>query len=184
LISSIINLQIKDTDNAEAKDLLQESRQKIHSMALVHDFIYNAGTSDRINLSEYLKVLSKEIFRSAVKHYSLRKLNLDIAPDIIASLKISIPCGLIVNELITNSLKHAFTKDNQGTIDVSLHMQQDNLNLIISDDGKGMGQAQFDKTGQCLGLNLVKLLVENQLKGKINFNGSNGTKFEIIIPNK
>ncbi|MBN2281758.1 MAG: sensor histidine kinase [Candidatus Marinimicrobia bacterium] len=184
MISSIINLQIKDTKNQEVKLLLEESRKKINSMALVHDFIYDSGTSDKINLSEYLEFLSKEVFKSNVKHYSLQNLNLKIEKGIVAPLKISLPCGLIINELITNSLKHAFPEKMKGEIFVELKQKKATYYLIVTDTGIGISEDQFNQSGRNLGLNLVKMLVENQLKGKINWKNGKGTKITIMIPDK
>ena len=182
MISSILNLQIKDSENDEAIILLEGSRQKINSMALVHDFIYDSGTSDKIDLSEYLTFLSMEVFKTNVQHYSLHKLDLKIPKGYIAPLKISLPCGLIINELITNSLKHAFPKEKKGILTIELSQVGKNYLLKVDDDGIGMKNDQYFNNDRNLGLNLVKLLVQGQLKGKISFDGSSGTKIEIIIP--
>jgi len=184
MISSILNLQIKDSNNEESKILLEESRQKINSMALVHDFIYDSGTSDNINLSEYLTFLSKEVFKSNVQHYSIHKLELDIAEEVIAPLKISLPCGLIINELITNSLKHAFPNQKKGILKVKLTYKENQYFLNVFDDGVGMTNEQYFSTDRNLGLNLVRLLVQNQLKGEIKFTNTPGTKIMITIPQK
>ncbi|MFP4546749.1 MAG: sensor histidine kinase [Fidelibacterota bacterium] len=183
LISSIINLQIKDTKNSEVKTLLLESRQKLKSMALIHDFVYDTGTSDKINLSDYLDFLCREVYRSAVKHFSQIQLQREIEKDIVTSVKTALPCGLIINELLTNSAKHAFPGEKNGTIHIALQAGENSLQLLVTDDGIGMTKEEFQKQDKCLGLNLVKLLVENQLKGKLNFDGSNGTSFQFKIPN-
>lgn len=184
LITSIMNLQIKSSDNEEFKQALAESQQKVKSMALVHDFIYDSGSSDRINLSEYLTFLTMEIFKSTVRHFSLRKLDLNIAPGIIAPLKVSLPCGLIINELITNSVKYAFEPSQHGIVSVKLEEKEGNFHLTISDNGNGIHDDNIFNKAHCLGLNLVKLLVENQLRGKIDYSNSAGSKFDIIIPNR
>lgn len=183
LISSIINLQIKDTNNSEVKTLLIESQQKLKSMALIHDFVYDTGTSDKINLSDYLDFLSKEIYRSVVKHFSQIQLQREIQKDIVTSVKTALPCGLIINELLINSAKHAFPGDKKGTIRIALQSGENSLQLSVSDNGTGMTNEEFQKQDKCLGLNLVKLLVENQLKGDLKFDGGNGTSFLFKLPN-
>ncbi len=182
LISSIINLQIKDSNNSDVKILLNESRQKLKSMALIHDFVYDSGTSDKINLSNYLEVLSSEIYRSVVKHFSQIQLLKEIQHDIVTSIKTALPCGLIINELIINSAKYAFPDSKKGTISISLKSDENSLDLTVADNGIGMSKKEFKNQTKCLGLNLVKLLVENQLKGKIIFNHDSGTSFRLIIP--
>jgi len=183
LISSIMNLQIKSSTDDKFIEALKASQQKLKSMAITHDFIYNTDSSDRIDLSEYITFLAKEIFRSCEKHFSLRKLDIDIDSGIITPLKVSLPCGLIVNELITNAITHAFDEKEKGRIAISLQQTGDYFQLTIQDNGKGIDPENLFSQEHCLGLNLVKLLAENQLKGKLRYTCENGSKFEIQIPN-
>ncbi len=184
LISSILNLQIKDSDNIEVKQILKESQQKLKSMALIHDFIYDSDSLDTINLSKYLTFLSQEIFNSSIHHHSMRKLHIDIPPNIVASQKTSLPCGLIVNELLQNAIKYAFGNDEKGDISITLIDKIKSFIIIVADNGIGIDQKTMFKKNHNLGLNLVKLLVEKQLKGTLNFSSTKGTKIEISIPNE
>ncbi len=182
LISSLLSLQIKDTENDQTKALLTESQKKLRTMALLHDFIYDSGFSKNVNLSEYIKILSKEVYRSCVQHQSLHHLKLNIRPNLIASVKTTLPLGLITNELVTNSMKHAFSPKTKGEIHVRLAADENSFHLLIADNGVGISVDQSACSNKCLGLNLVNLLVKDQLKGKIELDTKEGTQYKILIP--
>ena len=126
-----------------------------------------------------LSDLVANLFQSYVKNSGKIKLNMNIE-NIQLDIDLAIPCGLIINELVTNSLKYAFPAGREGEIKVEFHKTDENmLQLVISDNGIGIPMdMDFRKTGS-LGLHLVTILAENQLHGEINLNRNEGTEFTI-----
>jgi two-component sensor histidine kinase len=180
IISSMLNLQAETIDNSEAKEVLQESRLRINSMALIHQLLYNKNNMLNVSISDYLSTLLSQIESS----YSSVSSNIvtDLKCDNInIDLDTAIPLGLIVNELVTNSYKHAFNKADTGAIHVTFN-KNENANtytLSVRDNGKG-----FDPTKtrpHSLGMELIQMLAE-QLNSKLTFTNNNGTLAEITFP--
>ena len=179
VISSLLNLQshyIKDKDDLI---MFKESQSRAKSMALIHQKIYSSTDLKRINFGEYITTLSKDIFRSYSHGSNTVKLNLDVE-DIMLDTDLAIPLGLILNELLTNSLKYAFppnTIDN-GNIQVSLHRTDNGYTLNVADDGIGLpDDIDLDSTDS-LGLQLITTLT-NQIEGNIKLDQSRGASFKI-----
>ncbi len=178
IISSLLGLQIMHLDDEEVIDLLRDSQNRIRSMAMIHEKLYMSNDLSHINMSEYIKKLVLILFDS----YSTKKsqimpiLELD---DIFMNIETGIPSGIIINELVSNSLKHAFPEDNKGTIFVGLKDKGNVYELTVSDDGVGIPENfNLDETPETLGLMLVKSLI-NQLNGNITFNQDYKTEFKI-----
>jgi len=184
IISSLLNLQLKQTEDNKTHSILTDSRNRIQSLALIHEKIYQSENLNEFNLSTYINTLSVNIFRSFMNNASMRTLNVDIKNDCYADLDICIPCGLVINEIITNSIKHAFPENQKGIISLTLESDKNTLNIIVSDNGIGIPKDIIVEESKSLGLHLIKLLTINQLKGKIDINTENGTKFNISIPLK
>ncbi|MGP8191001.1 MAG: histidine kinase dimerization/phosphoacceptor domain -containing protein [Methanobacterium sp.] len=183
IISSLLSLQAMHLDDEEMIDLLRDSQNRIRSMAMVHEKLYMSNDLSHINMSEYIKKLVLTIFDS----YSIKKsqimpiLELD---DIFMNIEMGIPCGIIINELVSNSLKYAFPEDNKGTVFVGLKDRGDMYELTVSDDGVGIPENfNFDETPETLGLMLVNSLI-SQLNGSITFNQDLETEFKINFKNK
>jgi len=167
IISSLLNLQAGYLQDNQAIELFQVSQSRIESMALIHEKLYQSKDLAQINLAEYIQDLVDSLFCS----YEVRlkaiavKLNID---DILVNLDTAIPCGLIINELVLNSLKHAFPSGKPGEIYIS-GMTSDSDNkfiLIVGDNGIGL-PPDFDfRNTESLGLQLVNILA-NQLEGTI-----------------
>ena len=179
VISSLLNLQshyIKDKDDLI---MFKESQSRAKSMALIHQKIYSSTDLKRINFGEYITTLSKDIFHSYSHGSNTVKLNLDVE-DIMLDTDLAIPLGLILNELLTNSLKYAFppnTIDN-GNILVSLLRTDNGYCLGVVDDGIGFpDDIDLDSTDS-LGLQLITTLT-NQIEGKIDLDQSVGTSFKM-----
>ncbi len=178
IISSLLNLQKQYVEEEEAVDVLIESQNRVKSMAMVHEKLYQSRDLTKINVPDYVNKLIKDLFYSyAIKEEEIKPF-LKIE-DIILNMETSIPCGLIINELVSNSLKYAFP-DRKGKIYVSLKSKNEKLELKIGDDGIGLPKELDFKDTDSLGLQLVNSLV-GQIDGKINLDCSHGTEFTIIF---
>ena len=182
VISSILNLQSSYVTDQYALSLLKESQNRIKTMAYIHESLYQNKTFTSINFSDYISTLTTNILHSYAASIEKVKLELNIQK-IILNLDTSIPAGLIINELVTNSLKHAFSESNEGIIYINLHTKDNVLFLEVSDNGKGFPKDIDFKNTNSLGLQLVNTLVE-QLNGKLELsdNKEGGTSFHINFP--
>jgi len=179
IISSLLSLQSEYVKDARCTASLEESRNRIRTMALVHEKLYQSENLASINLKEYVKSLVSGLVRSY-------RVNTDrITPktnveDIFLGVDTAIPCGLIINELVSNALKHAFP-DRKGEITVTLHSVDDIIELTVSDNGIGIPDNIDFKAAETLGLHLVTILAEDQLEGEITLDRSKGTSFKITF---
>lgn len=189
VIGSMLELQAQYIDEPETIDLFQDSQNRIRSMALIHEQLYQYPTLDRIEFSEYLKSLVNNLMQSFGSPEDRIKVQFELET-IALNIETSIPCGLIVNELVSNSLKYAFPQNNKsGKIRIIFYADKaesvigegnyTQLLLAIADNGVGMPEdVDLDNT-ETLGLRLVRMLVR-QLDGNLVVNSSsNGTNFQI-----
>jgi PAS domain S-box-containing protein len=174
IISSLLDMSSMATENQEIKNLLLSSRTRIHSMAMIHSQLYQSGWFDRIDMVRNINELAENL---KFLYKSEKKINMVIEPsEVYLSINQAIPVGLILNELITNSLKHAFVDREKGKIQISIHDLGDNtVQLRVKDDGDSITEGTEVKPAGGLGLELVKHLVVGQLKGEIRFNHDDGT---------
>ncbi|MCJ7542197.1 MAG: DUF3365 domain-containing protein [Desulfobacterales bacterium] len=174
IISSLLYMDSMSTKNQEIKNHLLSSRARIHSMAMIHSQLYQSDQLDRIGMARHIGELTKHLL---FLYRSEKKINLEIEPSgVYLSIKQAVPCSLILHELITNSLKHAFVDRMQGKIQISIHDSDDNTVLLrVKDDGSSISGGIGVKPAGSLGLELVKHLVVGQLKGEIRFNNDDGT---------
>lgn len=184
VISSILNLQSSYVSDEETLKILQESRNRIRSMAIIHENLYRRDDFSSINFAVYLDNLTKNLISS----YGINQ-RVDLIEDIDdvnIDLDQAIPCGLLVNELITNSLKYAWDDGQEGKIFITLKKKDKYIYLEVGDNGKGLPADFNDIKSDTLGLQLVITLVE-QLDGELQVEVKNGTKylikFEDIKPN-
>jgi PAS domain S-box-containing protein len=182
VISSILNLQSSYVKDDYALGLLKESQNRIKTMAYIHESLYQNKTFTSINFSDYVSTLTNNILQSYAASIQKVRLVLDIQK-IILNLDTSIPAGLIINELVTNSIKHAFKGDKDGIILINLHSKDNTLFLEVSDNGKGFPNEVDFRNTNSLGLQLVNTLVE-QLNGSIELtqNKYKGASFHIQFP--
>jgi PAS domain S-box-containing protein len=179
IISSLIGLASGNIKDKKYVDMFRESQNRINSMSLIHEKLYRSRNLAKIELNEYIWDLAKAIFQSRGVKTGTIVLTINIE-NVQLGIDQSIALGLIINELITNSLKYAFPGDRKGEIKVSLHLNDENtFELIVSDNGNGIPYDLNYRKTESLGLRLVTILVENQLKGKIDLDRSKGTEFNI-----
>ena len=179
VISSILNLQSSFVKDSRTLEILEESRNRIRSMAIIHENLYQTTNFSSINFSDYLMNLTGNLISSYRIHSGQIELRMDMEK-VELILDQAIPCGLLVNELITNALKYAFPGDASGEIFVGLKEKERCIFLEISDNGVGLAKGFDIFSSDTLGLQLVTTLVE-QLEGEIKFDSSKGIKYLITF---
>lgn len=170
-IVSLIRLQSDEIENEKLKDILLTIQNRISAMGHLHELLYKQDDINYIDVYEYFEVLIDEVRES---YDSFIEIHLDIKTKL--KMEQSIYCGLIINELITNSFKYAFP-DKKGNIFITLEKENENIKLIIKDDGIGFDET---KVNFSLGFTLVKTLAVSQLKGEIDINSKNGVTTTIL----
>jgi two-component sensor histidine kinase len=150
-------------------------------MSLVHEKLYQSKDLTTIDFKEYIKDIAKGLFQSYGANKGKIALVIDIS-NISLNINNAIPCGLIINELLTNSLKHAFPEGKEGEIKIAVHSRNENtIELVVGDNGTGISEDVDFRTTKSLGLQLVTMLAENQLHGEIILDRSKGTEFTITF---
>jgi two-component sensor histidine kinase/putative methionine-R-sulfoxide reductase with GAF domain len=180
IISSLLNLQSRDIQDEKALRGVQASQDRIQSMAMVHEKLYQSEDLARIDFGEYIRSLATDLGSS----YGLgsRGINLEIdVEDIRLSVDTAIPCGVIVNELVTNSLKHAFPRERSGQIYVKFQEADGRYNMVFKDDGIGLPENLDINQPSSLGLTIVNALV-GQLQGTFNYCHNGGCEVSITFP--
>lgn len=177
VISSILNLQSSFVEDDQTQDILMESRNRVRTMAIIHENLYRTEDFSSIDFGEYLS----NLVRNLVASYRVNKkidLKLNVK-SVRLNIDQAIPCGLLVNEVVSNALKYAWKEDQEGKLTVKLiEGQGKEVNLEISDNGKGLPD-EFEKiNSDTLGLQLICTLVE-QLDGELDVKGAPGTNYFI-----
>lgn len=190
IISSLLNLQSRSIQDAATRTLFQDSQNRIQSIAFIHEKLYQSRDLAQVDFSQYIQTLCIHLFRSYGASFQRISLNLHI-DDIFLSVDTAIPCGLIVNELVCNALKHGFPPHGTGAIEITLHRtfqegddhSKREFMMRVGDNGVGFPrEVDFRKT-RSLGMQLINTLVK-QLKGTIELDGSSGTAFQIVFSAK
>lgn len=182
LVTSLLNLQANHTADPQLRAILGESQSRVRAMSLTHQLLYERKDYSRIDLGEYLGRLVQLLISSYRERNTLITVRKSL-PDEPLSLDFErvIPCGLVINELVTNAFKHAFPTGQRGEIHIALHAVEGEIELTVADDGTGL-PAGFDLNGvTSLGLQLVPLLVD-QLGGNLTIKSSPGTRFTLRFP--
>ena len=180
IISSILNLQSSTISDKQTLDLLKNSQDRIRSMSLIHELLYQTKDFSTINFLEYIRSISTNLFQSYNQNKNI-DLILELQP-VALDLDLAIPCGLIINELITNSLKYAFEVTGSGEVKIILSQFDNEVILIIEDNGKGFPSTLDFRDTESLGMQLVISLVD-QIDGEIILESEFGTKYELRFKN-
>jgi Signal transduction histidine kinase len=181
IISSLLNLQsqhLKD-DEKVAATVLKESQNRVRSMAMIHEKLYQSKDFTHIRFEDYIKRLLSDLFYSYNTSSDQVKLVVDVE-DVNLNMETAVPCGLIISELFSNSLKYAFPEGRVGEIKVSLKQETDDQRFVltVADDGVGLPPDLDFKNTMTLGLELVNNLTK-QIDGEIELDRSHGTEFKI-----
>ncbi len=177
IISSLLSLQSENSDDEKFNALLRESRNRINSMALVHEMLYQSDDLSKIELKEYIETLCSSVHRSYASPNSNIEFVYDIDKQAHFNIDKMIPIGLILNEAISNSLKHAFPTKT-GKITISLQHTEESHELRVGDNGTGFRNEFDPEKDSHLGIQLIYMLTE-QLGGKLEVRNSNGVCYHI-----
>lgn len=179
VISSLLNLQAQYLKNKQDLAMFNESKDRVRSMALIHEKLYQSQNLARIDFAGYIRELIYRLFRSYEADPGKIDLKMNVK-DVSLGVDVAVPCGLIVNELISNCLKHAFPDGKKGEIRVGLQsVNKNEVELKVSDNGVGLPDDFDFRESKSLGMHLVNILAEDQLGGMIELNRTGGTEFKI-----
>jgi PAS domain S-box-containing protein len=179
VISSLLKMQSRQVEDEYVQELLEKSQSRIRSMSLVHEQLYRSEDLSHISFQDYLEKLVSNVADSYAVDVRHITATVD-APDLDISLDSSMPCGLIVSELVSNAYKHAFPSGKHGTVSIKAYKDDDDMvNMKIEDNGRGIPKFIDPRKMESLGLKLVYMLAEHQLAGKVEVDRKNGTRFHI-----
>jgi two-component sensor histidine kinase len=179
VISSLLSLQSHTVDDPHVLAFFQESERRIHSMALVHEMLYQTDDLGKCNLAQYIPTLSAQLMRAYGVDAGRIALRIDVE-EVALPLDMAIPCGLILNELLSNCLKHAFPGGQAGEVTVALTHTADCVTLSVRDNGRGVPEHLDFRNTDSLGLQLVCALTE-QLGGRLTLTREGDTTFTVSI---
>ncbi len=180
VISSLVSLQANELNDPAMRDVFEELRDQVRSMAMVHEKLYQSENMAFIDFAEYARGLLTYLWRMYGRGAAAIRLTLDINP-VSLSIESAIPCGLLLNELATNALKHAFRERTSGEVTVTLATDpQDRVHLGVRDDGVGLPESLDWQHVPSLGLRLVQMLTE-QLRGTLDVRSEGGTIFYLTF---
>lgn len=180
VVSSLINLQMNTIDHEYTKSALMDCKNRVNSMAMIHQKFYEGKNYSKIDFKAYIEALVAEIkFAYNIKN---KKISVDsyIDPDLNFDLNVAIPCGIILNELISNAFKHAFNNQDTGKIEVFIEREKDLFLMRIVDNGSGFEYKDKIESSNSLGLILIQSLSE-QLDGTFQYFGNKGTDFRMLF---
>lgn len=182
LIESLLNIEYNKTTNPEALQILKSSKNRIHSISVIHEGLYQKDTLTQIDFNTYVHKLTQHLNQSYRLANNPIKFKININ-HINLPVDVAVPCGLILNELITNAIKHAFPKSFKHTPEISIAIEQKNNDSYIfrvGDNGRGLPKNLVISDKHTFGLYSVQLLVQHQLEGELNIQStSKGTLFTI-----
>jgi len=182
IITSLLNLQSRYVKDEPTLAAIRESQNRVKAMALVHEKLYQAENIAQINLDDYTRFLGTGL----IQFYGVKSRGITFTTDIgdiNVDINMAIPLGLIINELISNSLKYAFPDREKGEIFISVLKENHTLSVLVKDDGIGIPADLDWRNTESLGLRLVISLVE-QLNGTIELDRSAGTAFSMVVQEK
>lgn len=177
IISSLLNLQAGRSTDPKLTAVFQDSQNRIRSMALIHEKLYQSKNLAQVDLGEYIHVLVTYLIRSYRATSGV--VDVEIKTDeVYIDVGTAVPCGLLLNELISNALKYAFVNGRRGKITITLSAEDNQITLVVGDNGIGISDEQLANRRNTLGLRLVHTLVR-QIDADMNIKTEAGTEFEI-----
>lgn len=181
VISSLLNLQARYLADPAAREIFNESQNRVQSIALVHEKLYQSANLSHIDFGDYVMALVDNLFHTHDASERGIARTVDIG-GVKLAIDLAIPCGLVVNELVTNSLKHAFPRERTGNVRVLLQRAQDPRRLVLSveDDGVGIPPDVDPRNTRSLGLDLVFTFAE-QIEAEVEVVRTAGTTFRFTF---
>ena len=180
VVSSLLGLQSRAIPDLEMRKLFQESQNRIHSMALLHESLYQSDNLSQIDFPEYIRQLAAHLFRSYGVGTERIQLHTEL-DRLYLTLDSAVPCGLIINELVSNCLKYAFPDGREGAIRIELRESADGVaKLVVADNGVGLRSDVDWENTRSLGLRLVRTLAQ-QLGAKIDVSSQHGTEVQLTF---
>jgi PAS domain S-box-containing protein len=181
IVVGILSMQRNFITDVKQLELFRDSENRIKSMALIHERLYRSKDLATVDFMEYINSLTVELFDTYKINHRNIKLKLDIN-NVYLGIDIAIPCGLLLNELISNALKHAFPNQREGVINISMKRLPDGrIELIVKDNGIGIPEDIDIRNTESIGWQLIIGLSETQLEGEIELNRDNGTEFKARV---
>ena len=180
VITSLLSLQSKTISDEKALAVFEDSQNRVKSMALIHETLYQSKDLSRIDFAEYLQKLVAHVSRSYRIRPNAIKINLKVN-DVSLPIDTAVPCGLIINELASNALKYAFPADTKGEVNIMFARADDQYTLCVSDTGVGLPPDYDPEQSKSLGMKLVRMLT-TQLNGEMECRNGVGTTFQITFP--
>ena len=177
IISSMLSIQSKYVEDETMHSIIKESQNRIKSMALIHESLYKREKDEHSLFSAYVKELIPNLINTYHVDESKISLTMEVE-DIELSLDDSIPCGLIINEIVSNSLKHAFPDGKEGRISIKMHKEGENIHLLIADNGVGFPDKKTPNSDDSFGFLLIESLL-SQLEAKVKINTKKGVSYHI-----
>jgi PAS domain S-box-containing protein len=179
IMASLLNLTSADIEDEKAKEIFQQIQTRAKSMALIHEKLYRSDNFKKINFGDYIRQLARDLFNSFLRYPERVELVMELE-DLNLDINTAIPLGLILNELLTNSMKYAFPQGKYGTISIKFFKEADKYVMMVDDDGIGLPSELDVQKTDTLGLQLVKNLI-GQIEGEIMVNREGGTHITITF---
>lgn len=181
VISSLLNLQTVTLKDPHLLNTFRENQLRVRAIALLHEKLYQSHDLAKVDFTDYIRSLVNHLFRVYAPTRSEVALQMQLE-DVFLRVDTAMPCGLILNELVTNALKHAFPDDREGTLRIQLSIDhREQVQLQVKDDGVGFSFGTDFHTTDSLGLQLVNTLIE-QLQGTVKIEGKAGTTVRLTFP--
>jgi two-component sensor histidine kinase len=179
VVSSLLNMQAYEIQDETMRGLFRESQSRVRSMALVHDRLYRSENMAGIDFAEYLQSMVAELVRGSFREGISCTIEAD---PVRIGIDNAIPCALIVHELVTNSLKHAFQGRSNGAVRIMLRQSvPTEVTIVVQDDGVGFPPDKSFRKCTSMGMTLVTSLTE-QLRGTIDLSSGDGCRFAVTFP--
>ncbi|MBN2414910.1 PAS domain S-box protein [bacterium] len=180
MISGLVRLEIRNVEDSRSRGILEHLSNRIKSTANLYDILYHSGSTREVRLDEYLHNVVNDLAAA----YIPGRDNIGISERydaVTVDVKKGVPFGLIVNEILTNMIKHAFPQHQSGTITIDLALADKSVTLVLRDNGVGMPKAEEAATTGGMGMRLVRMMVE-QLHGSLSLAGDTGTTVTVVVP--
>jgi PAS domain S-box-containing protein len=177
VISSLLSLQAQELSDPRLVRLLQESQGRVHSLALIHEQLYRSQDLAQIDFAAYVRELVGHLAQGLGRMAAGVSFRFDLEPSLLP-LDLAIPCGMIINELVSNALEHAFPQGRSGSVRIAFRGEAADYELTVADDGVGLSEGKLAAKPGSLGLKVVQALTR-QLRGRLDVQSLPGAAFTI-----